>query len=75
MLQNSRNVMTIMTMAVAYGEEMAMTQLKHVRVSKVGVLVLLVRVVSRDTTLGSKRKFGHNVCYFLMFFFGSRCCS
>ena len=75
MLQNSRYVMTIVTVAIAYGEEMAMTQLKHVWVSKVSVLILLVRVVSCNTTLGSKRKFGHNVCYFLRFFLGSRCCS
>lgn len=67
--------MTVVTVSIAYREKMAMTQLKHVRVGKVGVLILLVRVVSRDPTLGSKRKFGDNISYFLRFFLCSRCCS
>ena len=50
-------------MTIANREEMAMLQAHYMRISYVGVLVNLVRVVSRDTTLGGKGELCDDVDY------------
>jgi len=67
--------MPVVAVAVTNREKMAVTKLKQVRVSEVGVLILLIGVVGRNASLGCEGKFGYDICYFQRLFFCSRCCS
>lgn len=51
MLEQARDLLSVMTMPVADGEEVAVAKVEHVRVCQVGVLVDFVGVVSRDASL------------------------
>ena len=60
-LEKTGDLLTVVTMAVADGEEMAVTQIEHVWIGEVGILVDFVGVVGRDAALGSEREFGDHV--------------
>jgi hypothetical protein len=70
-LQQARDILAVVAVPVAHTEEMAMAQLEHMRVGQVGILVLLVGVVRRDSTLCCERKLGDRVLNFFAFLCGS----
>lgn len=41
-------------MAITYTEEVTVPQLQNVRVCQIGILILLVRIMTSDTTLCRK---------------------
>ena len=51
--------MSILTMTVAYRKEVTVLQAQHMWIGNEGVLIDLVWVMSRNTTLGGKGK----LCY------------
>lgn len=53
-------------MAVAYCEEMAMSEAHYVRVSDIRVLVYLIRIVRRDASFRCERELGYNVDYLVL---------
>ena len=63
MLEKPWNFLSIVTVAVTHWEKVTVTQVEHVRISQVGILVNFVRVVCRDTTLCRKRKLCDYIVY------------
>ena len=63
MLKERAHLAAIWTMTIAYREEMAVLQAHYMGISHVCVLVNLVWVMSRNTTLGSKRELCDDVDY------------
>ena len=61
MLEQAGDLLAVMAVPVADGEEMAVAQVEHVRVGQVGVLVDFVGVVSRDASLCREGELGHDV--------------
>ena len=61
MLKQSRDLLAVVPVTVTNGEEMAVAQVKHVRVSQVGVLVHFVGVMGCDASLCCKGKLGDDV--------------
>ena len=66
MLEQARDLLSVMTMPVADGEEVAVSKVEHVRVCQVGVLVDFVGVVSRDTSLCCKGELSDTVIKLLL---------
>jgi len=61
MLQDSADVVSIVAVAIAHAEEVAMPELQHMGVSQVCILILLVGIVGGDATLCGKTKLGDNI--------------
>ena len=61
MLEQSRDFLTQVPVAIANWEEVAVTKTKHVRICKIGVLIDLVGVMCRDSTFSCEWKLGHTV--------------
>lgn len=61
MLEEARDLATILTMAIAHAEEVAVLEAHDVRRRNIRILVSLVRVMRRDTALSSERELCHNV--------------
>ena len=61
MLKQSRDFLAVVSVTVTNGEEVAVAQIKHVRVSQVGVLIHFVGVVCCDASLRREGKLGDDV--------------
>ena len=51
MLQQAGDFLAVVSVAIAHGEKVAMTEIEHVWIRQVGILVHFVRIVLRDTSL------------------------
>lgn len=63
MLEERTDFAAIRAMSITDSEEMAVFQAHDVRIRNVGILVYLVRIMSRDATLSSKTKLCDDVDY------------
>lgn len=61
MLEQARDFLTIVSMAITDREEVAVAQVEHVRVSQVGVLVDFIRIMRCDSSLRREGEFGDYV--------------
>lgn len=59
--KKTRHLLTVVSMAIAHGEKVAMAQVQHMWVGQVSVLIDLVWVMCCDTTLGRKRKLSDDI--------------
>ena len=60
-LEQARHVLTVVTVPVADREEMTVSQVQHVWVREIRVLIHFVGVVRRDASLGGERELGHDI--------------
>ena len=60
-LEQPRDVLAVVTVPVADGEEMTVSQVEHVGVREIGVLIHLVGVVGCDASLGGERELGNDI--------------
>ena len=64
MLKQSRHFSSILSVAIAYREEVAMLEPHDVRRGDISILICLVWIMSCNTTLRSKTKFSYHITYF-----------
>ena len=60
-LQQAGDLLAVMAMSVADGEKVTVTQVEHMRVGQVGILVDLIWIVSCDASLRCEGELGDNV--------------
>lgn len=65
MLEQSTHLATVLSVAIANREEMAVLQAHDVRRRDVGILISLVGVVSSNSSFCSEREFCDNIANFL----------
>ena len=61
MLHKPRNFLPIVSMTITDGEEMTMSQIQHVRIGQVCILVYFVGVVRCNSSLRRKGELSHHV--------------
>ena len=62
-LEQTRNFLSIVSMAITDGEEVTVTQIEHVWIGQVCILIDLVRIVSRYASLRCERELRHDVVH------------
>ena len=60
-LQQAGDLLAVMAMSVADGEKVTVTQVEHMRIGQVGILVDLIWIVSCDASLRCEGELGDNV--------------
>ena len=60
-LEEAGDVLAVVTVAVADGEEMTVSQVEHVGVREIRVLIHFVGVVGCDASLGGERELGNDI--------------
>ena len=61
MLQKSRDILSIVPMAITYGEEMTVSEVQHMWVGQICILIYLVWVVSGNSSLCGERELCNDV--------------
>ena len=72
-LEQTRNFLSIVTMAITDGEEVTVTQIEHVWIGQVCILIDLIRIVSRNTSLRCERELRHDVVHRVWISLASTC--
>ena len=62
-LEKTRDFLSVVSVAVTDREKVAVTQIKHMRIRQVSILVYFVGVVSCYSALGCKRKFSDHIMH------------
>ena len=72
-LEQTRHFLSIVSMAITDREEVTVTQIEHVWIGQVCILIYLVRIVSRYASLRCERELRHDVMHRVRISLASAC--